>query len=160
MQQYRLITILIVVFLVAVVGIALLFRDSDGARQIAAENAVREFGSQLQNVPLAGDAASVREAIETYYSGYVTENLLSSWLDEPSSAPGRETSSPWPARIDVTSSAAQGSGYVVQGNVVLLTSEEVTSEENDNAGLIPVIILVIDQEGEWKIAAYEELESE
>jgi hypothetical protein len=115
--------------------------------EASARTAVTAFGTQLQKVSLlAPDAAN---QIATQYGEYVTHALLASWQATPKKAPGRLTSSPWPDHIQITSAAPQGTGYVVSGGVVLMTSAGL-------AGVIPVVMQVVPQDGKWLIAAYQE----
>ncbi|MBI5645171.1 hypothetical protein HY970_03665 [Candidatus Kaiserbacteria bacterium] len=154
MRQYTYITVFVATVLVALFGIVLLGPADNFLAKRAAANVVVDFGQELQNVSLHADPDVVREGIREHYAPYVTENLLETWLDTPNRAPGRLTSSPWPARIEVRSATRQGSGYIVQGNVVLMTSAEV--EHGGNAGLVPFIMQVTKEGGKWKIVAYEE----
>ncbi|QQG38245.1 MAG: hypothetical protein HYS26_01695 [Candidatus Kaiserbacteria bacterium] len=117
----------------------------------AAQNLVEDFGAQLQKVSLLDPNAS--STMAEAYSPYVQEALLAQWQRDPESAPGRLTSSPWPAAIVVDSMSKQGSGYVVSGRVALETS-------TGSAGQSPVVILVVKEDGRWKIAAYQEPRSE
>lgn len=60
---------------------------------------VAAFGARLKNVSLlAPDAA---EQIEAQYAGLVSDELIAAWQADPTQAPGRLTSSPWPDRIEV-----------------------------------------------------------
>ena len=117
---------------------------------------VTNFGSKLKNVPLSGEGSLAQQAIQENYSPYVTPELLQSWLQKPSSAPGRLTSSPWPDRIEVQNVTPQGAGYIVNGTIDLLTSVEAASSSGATAGTIPVVVQVIKNGGAWQIAAYQE----
>ncbi len=80
---------------------------------------VTEFGTKFQNVSLEGPDEQVRAEIRTNYAPYVSDDLLQRWLDDPSIAPGRLTSSPWPDHIEITDveKGVDGS-YVVEGSVI------------------------------------------
>lgn len=96
--------------------------DSTEARQL-----VEDFGRRLNRVSLlAPDTVRVRE-IRLAYEGLVTDELLDRWLDDPSSAPGRSTSSPWPERINVESvESMSGGGCQVSGATIWVTSADST----------------------------------
>ena len=156
MRQYKYYSAFVAIAVLALFGIVYLGPGDDALERREVRNIVVEFGSQLQNVPLVVEEEALKAAIETNYAPYVTDQLLEVWLRAPTSAPGRETSSPWPARIDVSAVSAQGESYVVNGRVVLMTSEEVASPGDDNAGEVPVVALLVETEAGWRIAAYEE----
>jgi len=122
-----------------------------GQREAAARAVVKDFGGELQKVSLLDPSASSTMAVQ--YSPYVVPELLAAWQKDPESAPGRLTSSPWPDRIEVVQTTPQGAGYVMQAAVLLKTSAEA---EGENAGIVPVIIQVVQREGKWLIAAYQE----
>ncbi len=145
---YRWVTAGILALILILIGTVLYMNDGFGINpSSSARSAVEEFGTHLQNVSLlAPDATST---MATTYGPFVTPELLQSWEANPQDAPGRLTSSPYPDRIEITRIDKQGSGYIVNGTVVYLTS---TGE----AGRAPVVIQIIPQDGKWLIAAYEE----
>ncbi len=108
---------------------------------------VEEFGAQLQNVSLlAPDAAN---QIETYYATWVTPELLAAWQADPMSAPGRQTSSPWPERIEITSIQRIDAGtYQVKAEIVESTSDQPDVHRQ------AVVITVTSVNGEWLISAF------
>lgn len=112
---------------------------------------VKNFGERLQIVSLlAPDAA---DQIQEQYAAFVSEDLLAAWAADPSSAPGRLTSSPWPDRIEISAVELQPDGsYLVTGSVI-----EVTSAEEANGGVAaqyPVEITVSQVESQWFITAW------
>jgi hypothetical protein len=111
---------------------------------------VEAFGEKLQQVSLLAPSEVVRESIEQHYSEYVTPELLSRWLDDPSSAPGRLTSSPWPERIEIVDlEEVADDVYEVQGEVIEVTSVE---ESDDNvANRIPITLTVKKVDNQWLI---------
>lgn len=119
----------------------------------AARAVVERFGERLRRVSLlAPDAVRTREIREAY-ADLVTPVLLEAWLADPSRAPGRETSSPWPDRIEVRSIApADGDACVVEGAVVHVTSGEVAAGGAELRE--PVTLRVVEEDG-WRIAAYQ-----
>ena len=119
-----------------------------------------QFVSTLKSVSLTADTQSVREAIDQYYGPYVTADLLTRWKESPETAPGRDVSSPWPDRIFIKQVSPQGDGYVINADVLYMTSVEEATPEEDAAGVTVVMMLVIPTDDGWRIAAYEELFSE
>lgn len=133
----------IAVLVVAVLFLFVLLRPSGEAQTRAL---IEAFGSELQKVSLtAPDAAS---QISERYALYADASLLQVWAANPSSAPGRQTSSPYPDRIEIESVSPQGAGYIVRGSIVEVTS---TGE----SGRTPVVIQVVPEEHGYRIVAYQ-----
>jgi hypothetical protein len=108
----------------------------DAAEREAVAAVVEQFGKQLQLVSLLAPAETVRESIREHYGEYVTPKLLEAWLNDPSEAPGRQVSSPWPDRIEIGEiTAADDSVYEVTGEMV-----EITGAGNEIAARIPVTL--------------------
>jgi hypothetical protein len=154
--------IIFVVILVVVAGAALLggatllSSPSSGTAGVDdASSTVAAFGAQLQKVSLL--APDVSSTIASTYASYVTPQLLSAWEATPQSAPGRRTSSPWPDHIRIDSIGPQGTGYIVNGDIIEMTSDNI--EHGGNSGTIPVIIQLIQQNGSLLIAAYQQQSS-
>jgi len=120
----------------------------------AARRVVEQLGERLKDVPLlAPDSLAVR-AIREAYAPLVTADLLEAWTAEPSRAPGRDVSSPWPERIAVRSVApAERGACRVEGDVVYVTSEE--RAQGGAATREPVTLEVVREGDEWRIGAYE-----
>jgi hypothetical protein len=140
-----------VVLLVAVFGALIYFLPTAPAHTAGDEAATRAtvtaFGAQLQNVsPLA---ANVSTELSARYGNYVTPTLLASWKADPAIAPGRKVSSPWPDHIQIENVAQQGEGYIVTGGIVFMTKTGL-------AGVTPVVLQVVPENGTWLIAAYQE----
>lgn len=143
----------IVIFVIGgIVLLGAIFYFAVGSDENAAKKVVTDFGSKLQQVSLLSAEAS--SSMASMYGPYVDTALLSAWQKDPRHAPGRLTSSPWPDRIEVVSIAPQGSGFVVQGAVVLMTSEE--KEKGGYVGFVPVMIQIVPEDGSWHIVAYQE----
>lgn len=123
-------------------------REDAGVRQL-----VLDFGSKLQQVSLAADRDRVRTAIEERYAPYVTPELLAAWMANPDRAPGRETSSPWPDRVNVATITQQGRSRIVNGEIIYMTSAEAAGESADT---VPYVAQVTQIDGQWKIAAFDE----
>lgn len=99
-----------------IVGAALEAEDS--VRQV-----VERMGRQLASVSLQAPSQDLRESIRDRYAPLVTSALLETWLANPAAAPGREVSSPWPDRIDVTRvEQVAADRYQVTGALVFATS--------------------------------------
>ena len=156
MQQYKTFSLFIVLALTLLFGVALYGPTDIWLEKREVHAAVEEFGAQLQKVSLAGEVWQVRDALGAHYRPYLTEELLEMWSADPSLAAGRQTSSPWPARIDVGIITEQGETYVVNSEVVFMTSVEEASTADDDAGRIPVVLLLMETDAGWRIAAYQE----
>ena len=121
--------------------------DAPEVRQV-----VERFGERLQRVSLqAADSVVVREMRDAY-APLVTSELLTTWTSNPRSAPGREVSSPWPARIEVrTVHAAEAGGCRVEGDLIYESS---APGAFDSALRQPVSVVARDTNG-WRIVSYE-----
>jgi hypothetical protein len=119
----------------------------------AARAAVARFGERIQRVSLLAPDSILEASVRENYEPVVTGELLAGWIADPSSAPGREVSSPWPARIDVTSVESAGGGACrVEGTLVYVTSAEVAS--GVVADRVPVTMQLTEADG-WRVSAYE-----
>lgn len=130
--------------------------DEEGAdAEVAAVTAVVErFGSRLARVSLLAPPATLRAQMEAEYGPLVTPELLAAWLADPAAAPGREVSSPWPARLEVREVVTQEGGYRVTGEVVYVTSVEEAA--GGAARREPVAMTMVPgADGGWRIADYE-----
>ena len=126
------------------------FSNPDEIQQIA--EVVQGIGARLQQVSLLSPTAA--EDIQTHYADFVAPALLDQWAAEPSQAPGRVTSSPWPDRIEIQSMEKTAENeMVVKGNIIEVTSVEVNS--GGAAATIPVeITLQKDDQGKWWITGW------
>lgn len=113
---------------------------------------VRHFGEQLKEVSLIAPDAS--EQIKKQYGPYVADDLLSGWEEDPESAPGRLTSSPWPEGLvvkSVTKATSTENTYKVTAHLILMTSKERASvDTSDNAGWQYVTLTVVTVAGSEK----------
>lgn len=152
-------------FLVLLLAVAAVFAGyrywyaplaADADPQEEAVAVVTSFGRVLQMVPLSGDPEAARQAMAAHYAPYVSELLLAEWKDDPRRAPGRLTSSPWPARIEPeTLAEAAGGGYVVEGRVIEITSKELV--EGGSAREYAVRAVVEELEEGWRITEFARL---
>jgi hypothetical protein len=112
---------------------------------------VERFGERLQRVSLLAPDSVVVPEMRDAYAPFVTPELLASWASNPRRAPGRELSSPWPARIDVRSvQTAEAGGCRVEGDVVYESS---ASAAGDSAMRQSVTMVLQESDG-WRIASY------
>lgn len=126
---------------------------SDPAARAAAD-LVRRFGGRLSRVSLLAPPAELRRSIRDAYGPFVTAPLLEAWLRDPSTAPGREVSSPWPDRIEVRAVRRVGPGeYEVTGDVVYVTSVEAAGGGAARRERVALAV-VRAGDGEWRIAGY------
>lgn len=94
------------------------------------ENIVRSFGSKLKMVSLLAPDDLLKESMNENYGKIVKKELIEKWIKNPSEAPGRAVSSPWPERIDIESSERVSDGkYKIKGFIIEVTSAEKTSGE-------------------------------
>lgn len=118
----------LVVVAVIVIGALVGCGGSTAAELTAEEKAqitelIDDFGRELTNVTIIDPENVVAEQIKEHYTPYLTSNLLSKWVFDPSLAMGRRTSSPWPDRIEVDSMEKVDSDRIkVQGYVVWVAS--------------------------------------
>jgi hypothetical protein len=118
----------LVVVAVIVIGALVSCGSSSVAELTAEEKAqitelIDRFGRELTNVTMIDPENVVAEQIKEHYTPYLTSNLLSKWVFDPSLAMGRRTSSPWPDRIEVDSMEKVDSDRIkVQGYVVWVAS--------------------------------------
>lgn len=120
----------------------------DGEHEGDVRTTVAQFGNKLNSVSLL--SPTVAEEIHSSYGPYVSSELLASWMQNPSRAPGRATSSPWPDHIAVDTVVKNEVGaYDVMGRIILKTSTE-------DAGIIPVSLTVANVNGSYLITRYQE----
>lgn len=105
------------------------------------------FGSQLRNLSLLAQTEQLQIDLLNVYGPYVSTELLEQWLENPQSAPGRQTSSPWPERIEVTSVEQIGEGnvYHVEGDIVEVTNEGGGIGEGPTEALRRPIALTVEE---------------
>ncbi|HOR87099.1 MAG TPA: hypothetical protein PLL98_11525 [Bacillota bacterium] len=101
--------------------------QTDEADEKSVISTVEGFGKKLQEVSLLAPKDMVEKSMKESYGDFVSQELIEKWAEEPESAPGRLTSSPWPDRIEIrTIKKLTGNAYVVNGEVIEITSKEVT----------------------------------
>jgi hypothetical protein len=142
-------------FIFIVAGAAYIYKPSASLPVSNADDTdvrafVTDFGGKLKNVSLL--APDVTEQIAREYGTYVSPELLSLWQSQPNAAPGRQTSSPWPDRIEVFAVTPTDAGtYKVEGNVIEITSADTPLEP---AAVYPVTLTVQKHGTAWVITAF------
>ena len=111
---------------------------------------VEQFGKRLQMVSLLAPKEELKKNMLEQYGGLVAKPLLEKWMNDPQNAPGRQTSSPWPDRIDILSvEKISDTSYGVKGEIIEITSEEV--EHGGVAAKRPIDLIVEQVGADWLI---------
>lgn len=124
-----------------------------GDGEAAVRAVVEEFGRRLKDVSLLAPEEIVAKSMEEHYGGLVSPELLERWKADPTSAPGRLVSSPWPDHIEVLTIAPRAQGesdgaYEVQGYIV----EKSSTDTEDGFSATRTITLVVTRTGDsWLI---------
>ncbi|QAT50457.1 hypothetical protein EQM14_12175 [Caproiciproducens sp. NJN-50] len=125
-------------------------RSTGEVQEAAVRDLVTGFGGQLQKVSLLAAKEAVASDMQKYYGEYVSPSLLKEWQSEPSSAPGRLTSSPWPDRIEILSVEKQADdAYDVTGEIIEKTSADVSGGQQSGKQGIKLSVQKIG--GRWMI---------
>ena len=128
-------------------------QETSNLSSVQVTSRVIEFGSRLKNVSLLSPNEILKKDIQLNYGTYITSELLNKWLNDPTQAPGRQTSSPWPDRIEVTSvNQVDQNHFEIEGQVVYMTNQELQS--GGDAGRYLVKINLINQNGNWLISDF------
>ncbi len=122
---------------------------------------VTEFGIKLQAVSLLASTENRKAAMDAAYSQYVAPELLAKWYPAGADVFGRNTSSPWPERIEIVEVKPVAGNFLVEGNVIEVTSKEAGTGKSA-AAVYPVTLALEKREGNWTIVkaekgAYSEL---
>ncbi len=149
-KEYFLLIIGLILLVVTAAAVIYVQRSPNRSKDMAAVSTlVTTFGAYEKSITLQADPEVLRSDIQQNYGQFVTDALLQQWRADPQSAPGREASGSWPDRIEIDSVAPQGMGYVVSGRVIIMSN---TGE----SGQVPVILIVMRENNQWKIAVYQE----
>ena len=147
-QTYRLVTFGAIIGGGVLFVILLFLNGGFGpSSESAARAALTHFGTEMQKVSLLSPDAS--STLASTYGDLVASELLAKWQRDPEHAPGRLTSSPYPARIEILSSARQGTGYVFTARVIMETS-------SGEAGSVPVVVYLTPRGNQWIVTSYDE----
>lgn len=128
--------------------------------QAAVSKLVEDFGKRLKNVSLLAPEDAVAKSIKDNYAAYVSPALLAHWQDDPQSAPGRVSSSPWPERIEIADTKKiSDTKYQINGKIIEVTSVEMAS--GGYAAKRPVVLVAEKADNKWlitvvKLAGYEQ----
>jgi hypothetical protein len=87
---------------------------------------VVELASRMRRVSVLAADSILERSLADAYGSVVTATLLDAWQRDPRSAPGREVSNPWPARIDIHTIDPDGATCRVDGDVVYVTTADTT----------------------------------
>jgi hypothetical protein len=113
---------------------------------------VTAFGSHFKNVSLL--APDVANQIASEYGLYASQDLLLQWQNNPADAPGRQTSSPWPDRVDVVEVSPLATGdYQIEANVIEVANSETATAEP--AAVYPISLTVAKQGSGWITTTFE-----
>ncbi|MBP9851780.1 MAG: hypothetical protein KBC67_00785 [Candidatus Pacebacteria bacterium] len=108
------------------------------------------FGANLKMVSLTAEPALVAESMDRQYKPFVTEKLLAEWKADPTKALGRQTSSPYPDKIEIASvSKVSKKSYVVTGNVIEVATG--TKGAVTTVSVYPVTLTYKNIRGVWLI---------
>jgi len=108
----------------------------------AVRTLVENFGQTLKNISLL--SPTVAQELESNYKDFVSPELLNEWTADPTKAPGRLTSSPWPERIEIIGlNKTSADTYFVQGEIVEMTSSGAAEKQ-------PVVLIVQKSESSGK----------
>lgn len=124
---------------------------SAGCRDEELRRTALEFGRALRRVSVL-DPAGARRAMREAYAPYVSPELLARWTSDPSSAPGRAASNPFPQRIEIGSVVHEGGGCRIEGAVVEVATPDTTAIVARDS-----VRLVLANRGGWRITALDRL---
>ncbi len=120
--------------------------DEKGIKEI-----VEAFGKKLQNVSLLAPKDVLEKSLKENYGEFVTQELIAKWISDPSNAPGRQTSSPWPDRIEIIDAKQLSeTAYQVDGKII-----EVANEKDGKTGIVakrPITLIIKAIDTKWLIS--------
>jgi hypothetical protein len=114
-----------------------------------ATQVVELLGQRMRSVSLLAPDSVVGRELAEAYSTLATDAVIEQWRDAPGTAPGREVSNPWPARIEIRGSATTAAGCRVEGHVVYVTTADTTTPVESR----PVTVELASVGG-WKVTSY------
>jgi hypothetical protein len=150
-MRKRLLFLVAILLVVATAGGIYVWQTSlkSTLQERAVSRLVRSFGRRLDNVSLLADREIATASIAANYRAFISQKLLADWQADPSKAPGRLTSSPWPDRIEIEYlDKLTPKRYMVTGKIIEVTSAEA---EGGVAARQPIVISVEKIEGVWRI---------
>lgn len=112
---------------------------------------VEAFGKKLQNVSLLAPKDVLEKSMKENYGEFVTPELIAKWIGDPSNAPGRQTSSPWPDSIEIVDTKQLSeTSYQVNGKII-----EVANEKDGKTGIVakrPITLVIKAVDTKWLIS--------
>ena len=116
--------------------------------EAAVNSIAQNFGKKLQLVSLLGPGEVLEKSMQENYGEFVSPALLEQWLENPASAPGRLTSSPWPDHIEIISTEKISEKlFEVKGEII----EIANLGNNEIAAKRPINLAVEKIDGKWLI---------
>jgi hypothetical protein len=116
-----------------------------------ARSVVATFGERLRLVSTLAPDSLVRRDIQNRYGDLVTPDLLATWLARPMDAPGRQGSSPWPARIALEPLHSLWDGQCEGTGVVVFATSEDTMGVSGRQDSVTVRLT---RDATWRISDY------
>jgi hypothetical protein len=127
-------------------------RDSTAAASQCGADArqtIDLLGHRMRSVSLLAPDSVIRRELRDAYETLVTAAMLDQWQRSPADAPGRRTSNPWPARIDVDSITAEDDGCRVDGAIVFVTTADTMTPVDRTR-----VTLRVHNDNGWRVTAY------
>lgn len=126
-------------------------QETDESNNEAVRVLVEEFGKKLQAVSLLAPKDILNKSFVDNYGSFVALELLAKWQENPTTAPGRLTSSPWPERIEIQSvEKISGIKYEVNGEIIELVN---AGEKQVEVAATQAITLVVEKaDKKWLIS--------
>ena len=146
---------IIIVIVVLIIGAIVFFWKSPltpPSDESMVYNTVTQFGSRLKSVALSAPNDQLVASIQEQYGSLVTPEILAGWKQDAAQAPGRLTLSPWPDSIEITSVKKSNETYVVEGNIIEVTSTEVNN--GSVANKVPIILTLEKRNNTWLISSF------
>jgi putative hemolysin len=113
-------------------------------------NIVEQFGKKLKLVSLQSPKKILEKQIRENYEEFLSPELLAEWINDPSKALGRKSSSPWPERIDIKNiQRISQNKFLVEGEVIEITSVEAV--EGGEANRFPIKLTLEKRDSKWVI---------
>lgn len=114
---------------------------------------VKNFGQKMKNVSLLAPEDIVKKSIHENYGDLVAPELLSKWQGNPTMAPGRLLSSPWPEYINIIDiGKLANSKYQIKGEIIEMTSTEKVN--GDYTTKHPLVLVVEQINNDWLITEF------
>lgn len=111
---------------------------------------VEGFGKKLQNISLLSPKDILETSMKENYGEYVSQTLITKWINDTENTPGRMTSSPWPDRIEIQDiKEISKDAFEVEGEII-----EITSTEKESSGIAakrPMTLILKKFDSNWLI---------